>query len=147
MNKARVRRANRKGLKIMAKYLFPAVFVKEDNGQYSVSFPDIPQCYTCGDDLQDAFDMAQDVLCLRLYDMEEAGEAIPRASAVQSIHCGEKDTISLVGCDTIEYRRLNDNTAVKKTLTIPSWLNTMAEREGVNFSAVLQNALRNELHL
>lgn len=131
----------------MAKYLFPAVFTKENNGQYSVNFPDIQQCYTCGDDLQDAFDMAQDVLCMRLYDMEESGETIPLPSAVQTVSVGDNEIVSLVGCDTIEYRRLNDNKAVKKTLTIPSWLNTMAEREGVNFSAVLQNALRNELHL
>lgn len=131
----------------MAKYLFPAVFTKEENGQYSVNFPDIPQCYTCGDDLRDAFDAAHDVLCLRLYDMEEAGEAIPAPSPVRAVPASEKDIVSLVDCDTLEYRRLNDNKAVKKTLTIPSWLNTMAEREGVNFSAVLQNALRNELHL
>ena len=131
----------------MAKYLFPAIFKKEDNGQYSVNFPDIPQCYKCGDDLQDAFDAAQDVLCMRLYDMEEARAAIPSPSPVQSIARGAADTVSLGGCDTIEYRRLNDNKAVKKTLTIPAWLNTMAEREGINFSSVLQNALRNELHL
>lgn len=131
----------------MAKYLFPAVFTKEDNGQYSVNFPDVPSCYTCGDDLRDAFDAAQDVLCMRLYDMEEARAAIPSPSPVQAIARGAADTVSLVGCDTIEYRRLNDNKAVKKTLTIPAWLNTMAEREGINFSSVLQNALRSELHL
>lgn len=131
----------------MAKYLFPAVFTKESNGQYSVNFPDVPQCYTCGDDLQDAFDAAQDVLCMRLYDMEEAGERIPTPSSVRAIPAGENETVSLVGCDTIEYRRLNDSKAVKKTLTIPSWLNTMAEREGINFSSVLQNALKNELRL
>ena len=104
----------------MAKYLFPAVFTKENNGQYSVNFPDIQQCYTCGDDLQDAFDMAQDVLCMRLYDMEESGETIPLPSAVQSVSVGDNEIVSLIGCDTIEYRRLNDNKAVKKTLTIPS---------------------------
>lgn len=131
----------------MAKYLFPAIFVKEENGQYSVNFPDVPQCYTSGDNLQDAYDMAQDVLCLRLYDMEEAGEVIPLPSEARSISVGLNETVSLVGCDTIEYRRLNDNKAVKKTLTIPAWLNTMAEREGLNFSAVLQNALKNELRL
>lgn len=131
----------------MAKYLFPAVFTQEDNGQYSVNFPDVPQCYTCGDDLQDAFDAAHDVLSLRLYDMEEAGESIPAPSSVQSVTIGARDIVSLVDCDTLEYRRLNDSKAVKKTLTIPAWLNTMAERSGINFSAVLQNALKNELHL
>lgn len=64
----------------MAKYLYQAVFTKEKNGQYSVNFPDIPQCYTCGVSLVDAYEAAQDVLCIRLYDMEEAGEPIPPPS-------------------------------------------------------------------
>ena len=55
--------------------------------------------------------------------------------------------VSLVTCDTLEYRKYYDNKAVKKTLTIPAWLNTMAEREGINFSAVLQSALKKELHV
>lgn len=131
----------------MAKYLYQAVFTKEENGQYSVNFPDIPQCYTCGDDLQDAYDAAQDVLCMRLYDMEESGEVIPQPSVERVTLDSADDFAAFIGCDTIEYRRLNDNKAVKKTLTIPAWLNTMAEREGVNFSAILQNALRHELHL
>lgn len=131
----------------MAKYLYQAVFAKEENGQYSVNFPDIPQCYTCGDDLADAYDAAQDVLCLRLYDMEEAGDVIPAPTMARIDPPGAEDVVSFVECDTIEYRRMNDNRAVKKTLTIPAWLNTMAERAGVNFSATLQNALRNELNI
>ena len=57
------------------------------------------------------------------------------------------ELVTLVMCDTIEYRRYYDNKAVKKTLTIPAWLNTMAERAGLNFSQVLQNGLKNELHV
>ena len=70
----------------MAKYLFPAIFKKEDNGQYSVNFPDIPQCYTCGDNLQDAFDAAQDVLCMRclLYTSHFIGEGRPRTGTPNS---------------------------------------------------------------
>lgn len=145
--KARSSPHNKKGVSVMAKYLYQAVFTKEENGQFSVNFPDIPQCYTCGDDLQDAYEAAQDVLCMRLYDMEEAGEQIPAPSVARIDPQGENDMVSLVECDTIEYRQMNDNRAVKKTLTIPSWLNTMAERAGVNFSSVLQTALRNELNL
>jgi len=55
--------------------------------------------------------------------------------------------VTLIRCDTIEYRKFFDNRAVKKTLTIPAWLNTMAERQGVNFSMILQNALKAELHI
>ena len=66
---------------------------------------------------------------------------------VRSIVCAENQLVTLIRCDTIEYRKFFDNRAVKKTLTIPAWLNTMAERQGVNFSMILQNALKAELHI
>ena len=131
----------------MAKYLYQAIFTKEENGQYSVNFPDVPQCFTCGDDLQDAYDAAQDVLCLRLYDIEESGGEVPVPSLDRIQTERPEDIVSLVECDTMEYRRMYDSKAIKKTLTIPAWLNTMAERADLNFSSILQNALKNELNL
>ena len=91
--------------------------------------------------------MASDALCLMLYDMEEGGETIPPASDVKDIHPGDNEIVTLVACDTIEYRKFYDNRAVKKTLSIPAWLNTMAERAGVNFSMTLQTALKRELDI
>lgn len=133
----------------MAKYVYPAIFTPEDNGQYSVRFPDIKNCFTGGDTLPDAMEMANDVLCLSLYDLEQAGAEVPSASTVsdvqQLIEGGE--FVSLVACDTIAYRKFYDNKAVKKTLSIPSWLNDMAERQDINFSATLQNALKEALHI
>ena len=130
----------------MAKYIYPAVFAK-DGAVYTVSFPDLESCYTQGDDLQDAYDMASDVLCLTLYNLEESGTAIPAASNVNSVPHAPDEFVSIVACDTLEYRKLYDNRAVKKTLTIPAWLNTMSERAGLNFSAILQNALKQELKI
>lgn len=130
----------------MAKYLYPAIFQKE-NTFYSVRFPDLECCYTQGDNLQDAFEMAEDVLCLTLYQLEEKGEVIPEPSELNQIHTKNDEFVSLVSCDTLEYRQFFDNRAVKKTLTIPSWLNTMSEKQGLNFSAILQNALKQELHI
>ena len=130
----------------MAKYIYPAVFAKQGNF-YTVHFPDFESCYTQGDDLQDAYDMASDVLCLTLYNMEESGAAIPPASDVTALSPAPGEFVSLVSCDTLEYRKLYDNRAVKKTLTIPAWLNTMSEHAGLNFSAVLQNALKKELKI
>ena len=86
-------------------------------------------------------------LCLMLYDIEEGGAVPPEPSDVRSIVCAENQLVTLIRCDTIEYRKFFDNRAVKKTLTIPAWLNTMAERQGVNFSMILQNALKAELHI
>jgi antitoxin HicB len=130
----------------MAKYVYPAIFTEEECG-YSVNFPDLESCYTSAENLSDAIKMAEDVLCLTLYDMEEEGTPIPAATSIKEIKTGNSEFATLIGCDTIEYRKFYDNKAVKKTLTIPSWLNTMAERENVNFSAVLQSALKNELHI
>ncbi|GHV12648.1 HicB family protein [Clostridia bacterium] len=131
----------------MASYVYPALFTKEDDGKYSVMFPDIENCYTGGEDMPDALDMAEDVLCLMLYDMEKDGKAIPSPSDSKAIKVSDADVVSLVKCDTEFYRRFYENKSVKKTLTIPMWLNERAERANVNFSGVLQEALKAHLHI
>lgn len=128
----------------MAKYVYPAIF-EPDDGMYSVSFPDIPDCYTCGDDLADALAMAEDVLGGWLSRAEEKGDETPAASNVSSIQTAEGSIVTLVLSDTSEYRRKHSNKAVKKTLTIPSWLNEAAEARSLNFSKVLQDALCEQL--
>lgn len=131
----------------MAKYVYPAVFTEEEEGGFSISFPDIPSCYTQGDDMIDGMDAANDVLCLRLYDMEKDGEEIPKASDARSIPVNKNQFVTLISCDTIEYRKFYEKKAIKKTLTIPSWLNEMAESQHINFSAVLQEALKDRLNV
>lgn len=130
----------------MVKFIYPAIFKKE-GAFYTVRFPDLEACYTQGDSLQDAYEMASDVLCLTLYNLEEEKASIPPASLMSAIKTGKDEFVSLVACDTLEYRQYYDNKAVKKTLTIPAWLNTMSEREGINFSAVLQAALKSALNI
>ena len=132
----------------MAKYVYPAIFTPEDGG-FSIRFPDVENCFTEGDDLADALDMAADALCLVLYDLEERQQTIPATSDLSAIQAQLQpgEFVSLVTCDTITYRRLHDNRAVKKTLSIPSWLNDMAERAGINFSGTLQEALKQQLHI
>ena len=124
------------------KYAYPAVFREESDGLYSVEFPDLEGCFTSGETLPDAIEMAEDALCLMLYDMEEDGETIPAPCNPKDIVVSDDALVSLVGCDTLEYRKLYNNKSVKKTLTIPAWLNTMAERADLNFSSVLQDALK-----
>ena len=125
----------------MAKYVYPAIFTPGEEGGYSVFFPDLEGCYTCGDDLQDALFMANDVLAFVLYDYEKEGREIPDPSKIEDLKKEEGDFVNYVACDTLEYARLHDNKAVKKTLTIPQWLNDAALREDINFSQVLQEAL------
>lgn len=128
----------------MAKYVYPAVFTDEGNG-YSVFFRDLEGCYTCGDTLEEAIEMAEDALSFTLYDYEKEGKAIPRP--VGNYELGKKDFINYIRCDTEEYHRMNNNKAIKKTLSIPEWLNEKAMAAGLNFSQVLQEALKEKLNI
>ena len=129
----------------MAKYIYPAIFTKEDSG-YSVVFNDLEGCYTCGDTLDEALEMAEDVLALTLYGCETDGKIIPKPSAIDSISVKKGEFVSLVKCDTMEYRKHFSSRAVKKTLTIPEWMNDEGIRAGINFSQLLQDALEQKLN-
>jgi predicted RNase H-like HicB family nuclease len=123
------------------KYIYPAIFTPEENGGYSVRFPDLEGCYTCGDDLPDAMEMAEDSLALVLYGYETDNRPIPSPSSPSAFSLKENEFTNYVHCDTLEYRKLYSNRSVKKTLTIPEWLNETATAMGLNFSQVLQEAL------
>ena len=127
------------------KYIYPAVFTPLDNGEYSAAAPDLPGCVTCGKDLRDALEMAQDAISMWLCDAEDCNEKIPPPSNIQDLNCDSPSFISLVMVDTVEYRAANDNRTVKKTLSVPNWLNKKAEKAGINFSKALQDALKERL--
>jgi predicted RNase H-like HicB family nuclease len=129
----------------MNKYSYPAVFTVEEDGRYSVNFPDLESCYTCGDSLADGIMMAEDILAYTLYDYERNGKEIPTPSDSQEIELKEGEFINYIACDTLTYRKRFENKAVKKTLTIPSWLNEEAVMLGINFSQVLQDALMQKI--
>ncbi|MGI6691596.1 MAG: type II toxin-antitoxin system HicB family antitoxin [Clostridiales bacterium] len=128
----------------MAQYCFPAVFTPED-GAYNVTFPDLPNCFTFGDTLAEAVYMAEDALALMLTTMEDDKQPIPAPTSLPDIACDNDSFPSLIAADTAAYRRRTGNRAVKKTLTIPQWLNDVAERQNVNFSQTLQDALMEKL--
>ena len=123
------------------KYVYPAIFTKE-NSQYSVEFPDLPGCITCGDSLEEAIEMAEDALALVLFTHEKNDSAIPEPSEIGWLNPGENEFASYVACDTLEYHKRNSNKSVKKTLSIPEWLNEEAMAHNLNFSQVLQEALK-----
>ena len=131
----------------MAKYVYPAIFTPEEEGGYSIFFPDLEGCYTCGDDLQDAIFMANDVLAFVLYDYEAEGKEIPSPSKAEDVKKEDNEFVNYVACDTVEYARMHNNKAVKKTLTIPQWLNDAALRKDINFSQVLQEALIQKVNM
>lgn len=122
------------------KYVYPVIFEEAEEGGYNVKVPDIPGSFTCGDDMADAILMAEDVIAMMLADYEDEKKPVPTPSKIENIKT--KGIVSLVRADTNEWRKLVDNKSVRKTLSIPNWLNTMAEKAGVNFSQVLQEALK-----
>lgn len=131
----------------MAKYVFPAVFTKEKDGGYSVEFPDISGCFTCGDNLLHSIEMAEDALSLMLYHYEEEKREMPLPSERIELEDPSSQFVNYITCDTIGYQKRFNNKAIKKTLTIPEWLNEAATNRGLNFSSILQKALKRELDI
>ncbi|MDR2504515.1 MAG: type II toxin-antitoxin system HicB family antitoxin [Oscillospiraceae bacterium] len=129
------------------KYVYPAVFHPEEEGGYSIYFPDIHYGATQGDTLTEGLDYAKDFLCLSLYDMEEKKKEIPEPSDIKSIVAEQNDIVTLILADTEYYRSYYENKLIKKTLNIPYWLNARATEANINFSQLLQNALRERLHI
>lgn len=125
----------------MARYTYPAIFTSEEKGRYSVYFPDLEGCYTCGDDINDALFMGEDALAMTLYNYENEAKAIPKASSFDDISLNDGEFVNYIACDTLKYRKQHNSKAIKKTLTIPEWLNNAAIEKNVNFSKVLQDAL------
>lgn len=102
---------------------------------------------TQGENLTDAIEMARDAIGLLGIDMEDDGKTLPTPSDISAIALSDGEIVTLVDVDFTEYRRKNDMRSVKKNCTIPSWLNAEAEKAHINFSAVLQDALRQRLNL
>ncbi len=130
----------------MKKELFyPAVFELDDNGSYSVFFPDIPGCNSCGDNMEDAYEMAFNALGLVLSYMEDNKEPIPESSSPSAIPLDDGQFVVIIRFDMMEYKKKNSSKAVKKTLSIPEWLNEEALARNINFSQVLQEALMQKI--
>jgi len=125
-------------------YVYPALFTYDKDG-ISVEFPDLPGCYTCGANDEEAFRMASEALELHLFGMERDGDAIPEPTPVKQIPVGANQVVVLIKANMRLTRLEISHKAVKKTLTIPFWLNEVAEAHNINFSQVLQEALKETL--
>jgi len=126
------------------KYAYPAILHQED-GFVNVTVPDLPGCRTFGKDTAEALFMAKDAVEMWLWDAENKNEPIPAVS--KSLTIDGSDTFTLIAADTEEYRKANDSRAVKKTLSIPSWLNHQAEKANAPFSQILQQGLKEYLQV
>ena len=137
--------------------VYPAIFFAEETGGYSVVFPDLNHLATSGDDMQEAMEMAVDCLAGYIFTEKLDGNKIPAPTPLEQVdpHC-EDDTeedrktkrfVNMVSVDVEAYAAQHFSKAVKRTVSIPQWLNSRAVAQKVNFSKILQNALMKELHI
>ena len=129
-----------------SKLFFPALFHKEEDGSFWISFPDLPGVFSQGKDMDEAYKMACEALSLALDNRGNLIETL-RPTPFSDLVVQADSVAVLIEYDSMEYRKKHDNRAVKKTLSIPSWLNDEAMSRGVNFSQVLQDALKERLGL
>lgn len=122
------------------KYTYPVIFEPAEEGGFIVSVPDVSGCFTDGETMTEAMEMAKDALEMMLVHYENNKMPIHPASDIKSIKTDF--IVSYVLADTDEWRKQFDNRAVKKNCTIPAWLNYKAEKASINFSQVLQDALK-----
>lgn len=125
----------------MKNMYYPAIFHPEETG-FSVSVPDLEGCFTQGDTMDEAVEMAQDAIGLMLEGVSE----YPRASVPSVFTLEGNDFIVIIPFDRMEYNRKHNSRSVKKTLSLPAWLNEAAEAAHINFSGVLQEALEAKLN-
>lgn len=125
----------------MSKLFYPAIFHVADEGGFWVTFPDFPECITEGDDMTQAYEMALDALGLALMEFLDHAAPAPVPTSPDKIRVETNEFIVVLEFDPIQYRKKHNSKSIKKTLTIPEWLNELATKQNINFSQVLQEAL------
>ena len=139
-------------------YNYPAIFYKEDDGRYSVIFPDLNHLATYGTDLDDSIRMAIDCLAGYLHSLILDNEEIPAASNIQDINDNvikaeleelytdkSRVFVNIISVNVAEYAEKHFNKSVKKMVTIPQWMADMAESKKLKLSKILQDALKEKL--
>ena len=125
------------------------IYPNDTEPGYTAIVPDLAGCVTCGDTIPDVFEMAVDAASGWVLTELEDGNPVPKASNIQEVHANEYPDgfVSMLILDMDTYAEKYGEKAVRKNCTIPAWLNTLAEKNRVNFSAVLQEALVQKLHI
>ncbi|MEE0516934.1 MAG: type II toxin-antitoxin system HicB family antitoxin [Anaerovoracaceae bacterium] len=128
------------------RYFYPAVFTYEPGEEIAVVFPDL-DCATSGIDDDDALVSARELLGCVLFGLEEDGEEIPEPSALAKVETEENERTVLIDVFMPSVRQAQNNKSVNRTVTLPAWLNAVAQEHDINFSQTLQDAIKAQLHL
>ena len=129
----------------MHPYFYPAIFHNDEKGGYWISFPDFPECMTQGETMEEAYEMAVEAMGLCIDDRLKNEESLPEVSSPVDYILQEGDFSCLIEFDLVQYRKKHNTKSVKKTLSIPEWLNEAAMEHDINFSQVLQEALMKKM--
>ena len=131
----------------MKKLFYPAIFHFAEEGGFWISFPDFPECFTQGDNMQQAYEMASDALGLAITSLLDEQTNLPSPTEPYKIMIKEKEVCVIIEFDLLAYKKRTNSKAVKKTLSIPEWLNEEAMSANLNFSQILQEALKEHLNI
>lgn len=127
------------------KGIYTAIFEPGENKVY-VSFPDLPGCVTSGNDMNDAYEMAVDAANLWMTSAtEDQHEPAPEATPIEQVECPDGAWAMLIQIDTEEYLKRTETKAVRRTVSIPSWMDQIAQKRGISLSKVLQDALKSQI--
>lgn len=126
------------------KYIYTAVFSMGEEGKVYARVPDLPGCITTGKDLQDAIDQISDAAAGWLVVAEDEDLPINEATPQVDIPHESTDELTFIRIDTMAYRALTDTRAVRKNVSLPAWMANLAEKQGINCSQLLQDALRRQ---
>ena len=133
-------------MKKVERYFYPAVFTYEPGQEIAVDFPDL-KCATSGTNDNDALISARELLGCVLFGLEEDGEEIPAPTPFSEIQVQSNERAVLIDVYMPSIRMAHINRSVNRTVTLPAWLNAAALEKNVNFSQVLQDALKEQLHI
>lgn len=128
------------------RYLYPAVLTYEEGYEIAVTFPDLPGCATSGETEADAVAAGREALGLHLFGMEEDGDELPAPSLAKDIELEDGEVIAMIDVFMPSIRLNQKNKAVNRTVTLPAWLNAKAVECGINFSQLLQDAIKREIN-
>lgn len=131
----------------MLNLTYLAVLEPGEDGSYSISFPDLPGCFSYGDNLTEAQRMAEEAASLHVYGMERDGDEIPTPSLNLPRESTEGNVVMPVTIHPDLYRAKRDNERIKTNITLPAWLKRIAEDQKVNYSRLLETALIDYLQL
>nr|WP_302111506.1 type II toxin-antitoxin system HicB family antitoxin [uncultured Acetatifactor sp.] len=125
----------------MAEYVYPAIFHPNEDGSFTITYPDLPGCISEGKSLGNAMYMAQSALTQWIEYLTDRKQEIPLASSLDSLDAAPGEFANLIRAD------IKDGRAVKRTVSIPKWMDDMVAESGLSLSRVLQDALKERLNV